>query len=133
MVDPLRHRLAKHSEGRVAILWRAEHAWSGELHSAVAHAVHGAFAQTENAGGGDVGYGSLQLEVLRARAGSNAKEAPRVRIKQADFFEALERRGYEQKKDQGREANPRLEAAEYPKRDMLPGEWGESDFEKSIF
>jgi hypothetical protein len=72
------------------------------------------------------------LEVLRARAGSNAKEAPRVRIKQADFFEALERRGYEQKKDQGREANPRLEAAEYPKRDMLPGEWGSPISKKHI-
>ena len=45
VVDPPRDRLAKHGEGRVAILRRAEHARSGELHGAVAHTVHGAVAQ----------------------------------------------------------------------------------------
>jgi hypothetical protein len=45
MVDPPRDRLAKHGEGRGAILRRAEHARSGELHDAVAHSVHGAVAQ----------------------------------------------------------------------------------------
>ena len=45
MVDPPRDCLAKHSEGRVAILRRAEHARSGELHGAVAQTVHGAVAQ----------------------------------------------------------------------------------------
>jgi len=44
MVDPLRHRLAKHGEGRMAIPRRAEHARSGELHGAVAQTVHGAVA-----------------------------------------------------------------------------------------
>ena len=45
VVDPPRDRLAKHGEGRVAILGRAEHARSGELHGTVAHTVHGAVAQ----------------------------------------------------------------------------------------
>ena len=45
VVDPPRDRLAKHGEGRVAIIRRAEHAPSGELHGAVAHTVHGAVAQ----------------------------------------------------------------------------------------
>ena len=45
VVDPPRDRLAKHGEGRVSILRRAEHARSGELHGAVAHTVHGAVAQ----------------------------------------------------------------------------------------
>ena len=45
VVDPPRDRLAKHGEGRVAILRRAEHARSGELHGAVAQTVHRAVAQ----------------------------------------------------------------------------------------
>ena len=44
VVDPPRDHLAKHGEGRVAILRRAEHARSGELHGAVAHTVHSAVA-----------------------------------------------------------------------------------------
>ena len=45
VVDAPRDRLAQHGEGRVAILRRAEHARSGELHGAIAHTVHGAVAQ----------------------------------------------------------------------------------------
>ena len=45
VVDPPRDRLAKHGEGRVAILRRAEYARPGELHGAVAHTVHRAVAQ----------------------------------------------------------------------------------------
>ena len=47
MVDPLRHRLAKHGEGRMAIPRRAEHARSGKLHGAVADPLYVAVAQTE--------------------------------------------------------------------------------------
>ena len=56
VVDVQRDCLAKHGEGRAAILRRAKHARAGELHGAVAHTVHGAVAQRENASGGDVCY-----------------------------------------------------------------------------
>ena len=45
VVDAARHRLAQHRERRVAVLGRPEHAGPGELHRAVAHAVHDAVAQ----------------------------------------------------------------------------------------
>ena len=67
VVHAPRDRLAKHAEGRVSILWRAEHAWSGQLHRPVAHAVHGAVAQRENASGSDVGYVSLHGLISDAR------------------------------------------------------------------
>ena len=56
VIDAARHRLAQHGERRVAILRRPEHAGPGELHRAIAHAVHGAVAELESAGGGDVGH-----------------------------------------------------------------------------
>ena len=56
VVDSPRDGLAKHGEGRLAILGRAKHPRSGELHGTIAHTVHGAVAQEENARRGDVGY-----------------------------------------------------------------------------
>ena len=56
VVDPARDRLAKHGDGRIAILRRPEHARSGKLHGAIAHPVHATIAQRENATGGNVGY-----------------------------------------------------------------------------
>ena len=52
VVHAARHRLAQHGERRVAILGRTEDAGPGELHRAVAHAVHGAVAERERAGCG---------------------------------------------------------------------------------
>ena len=49
VVDAARDGLAQHGDRRVAILRRPEHAGPGELHRAVAHALHGAVAQGESA------------------------------------------------------------------------------------
>ena len=67
VIDPVRHRLAQHGERGVAILRRAEHAWAGELHGAIAQSVHGAVAQRENASGSDVSYVSLHGLIGDAR------------------------------------------------------------------
>ena len=50
VVDAARDRLAQHGERGVAVLRRPEHAGPGELHGAVAEALHGAVAEREGAG-----------------------------------------------------------------------------------
>src|SRR6266404_6867346 len=64
VIDPACHGLAQHDKCGAAILRRPEHAGSGELHGAVAHAVHAAVAQGENASGGNVGHGRPPGRVL---------------------------------------------------------------------
>ena len=56
VIDPARHGLAQHGERRATIFWRPERLRPGKLHRAIAHAVHGAVAQGENAGSGSVGH-----------------------------------------------------------------------------
>src|SRR5439155_18206738 len=57
VIDAARHGLAQHGKCGTAILRRPEHTGSGELHGAVAHAVHAAVSQGENASSGNVGHG----------------------------------------------------------------------------
>ena len=57
VIDPTGHRLPQHGERRPAILGRPEDAGPGKLHRAIAHAVDGAVAEREGAGGGDVDHG----------------------------------------------------------------------------
>ena len=45
VIDPARHSRPQHGKRGVAILRRSKHARSGELHGAIAQAVHGAVAQ----------------------------------------------------------------------------------------
>ncbi len=75
VVDPVRRRFAQHGERGLAILRRTEHARPGQLHRPVAEAVHGAVAEAEGAGGGDVGHG--RSPKLRPLYG-NALAPPRV-------------------------------------------------------
>ena len=65
VVDAAGHRLAQHGERRVAVLRRPEHARAGELHRAIAHAVHGAVAEREGAGLLDVGHGRVSVSFER--------------------------------------------------------------------
>ena len=45
VIDAARDRLAQHGDRAVAVFRRPEHARSGELHRAVAQALHGAIAE----------------------------------------------------------------------------------------
>jgi len=56
VIDAAGHGLPQHGERSLAILGRSEDAGSGELHRAIAHAIHAAVAQREGAGGGEVGH-----------------------------------------------------------------------------
>jgi hypothetical protein len=56
VVHAVRDGLAQHGERRTAILRRSEHARPGELHGAVADALHAAAAEGESAGPIDVGH-----------------------------------------------------------------------------
>ena len=47
VVDAARDRLAQHGDAFGAVLRRAEDALAGELHGAVAHAVHGSVAEAD--------------------------------------------------------------------------------------
>ena len=67
VVHAPRDRLAKHAEGRVSILWRAEHAWVRPVASPRSPSGSGAVAQRENASGSDVGYVSLRGLISDAR------------------------------------------------------------------
>src|SRR6266568_7974214 len=66
VIDPARNRLAQHREGGIVILRRPKYARSGKPHRAVAHSVHGAVAQGEDASGGDAGHVSSS-EGMRSR------------------------------------------------------------------
>jgi hypothetical protein len=57
VVDAVGNRLAQHRDCPIAVLRRAEHAWSGELHRPVAEAVHAAVAEGECSGLAGVDHG----------------------------------------------------------------------------
>ena len=61
MVDAARHGLAQHGDRRVAVLGRPEHAGPGELHRAIAHAVHDAVAEGEGAGNTEINHGETPM------------------------------------------------------------------------
>ena len=57
VIDAARRRLAQHRDRAVAVLRRPEHPRSGELHRAVAEALHDAIAKRERCGFADVDHG----------------------------------------------------------------------------
>jgi hypothetical protein len=59
MIDAGRHSLAKHPERRVAVLGRPEHTGPGELHRAVAEAIHDAVARGKGAGDAEISHGAI--------------------------------------------------------------------------
>jgi hypothetical protein len=61
VVDAARHRLAQHRERRVAVLGRTEHTGTGELHRAVAEAVHDTVTQGEGAGNTEINHGETPM------------------------------------------------------------------------
>ncbi|MDB5482889.1 MAG: hypothetical protein JWO83_3942 [Caulobacteraceae bacterium] len=78
VVDAGGQGLAQHGEGVLAILRGPEDAGAGELHGAVAHAIDGAVAQAEGAGGGDVGHGGISRAALEGDMGAVAlRDNPR--------------------------------------------------------
>ena len=61
VIDPARDRLAQHPNCAVGVLRRPEYARAGELHGAIAEAVHEPVAERKRSGFADVDHGSPLL------------------------------------------------------------------------
>src|ERR1700689_4610167 len=61
VIDAARDRFAQHGDGGIAVLRRPEHARSGELHGAVAKALHHSVAERKRSPVANVVHGSVSF------------------------------------------------------------------------